>query len=131
MVVWSKALWLVRTAGRQVIGRRRRRVAPVATTPQQSRELAEMMRMLPGQYADRLTPRAVQRITEEAASGQWERAITALIRALEWRGMPITDDERAELAMIAGMLAVPAEHRRALQPEGPAAATGPASISAG
>jgi hypothetical protein len=114
MAVWSEAVRLVRLAGGQLIRRRRYRVASV--TPQESRELAEVMRALPGRYADRLAPRTVQRITTAAAAGEWEYAIKALIRALISRSVPVTAGEREQLAAVADALGMPGVWVDALQP---------------
>jgi hypothetical protein len=114
MAVWSEALWLVRLAGGRVI--RRRRYRPASATPQESRRLAEAMRVLPSQYADRLAPRTVQRITAAAAAGEWEDAVEALINALGSASVPISASERVQLRTVADALGLAADHLDALQP---------------
>src|SRR3954471_13905177 len=114
MAVWSEALWLVRLAGGRVT--RRRRYRPASATPQERRRLATAMRVLPSQYADRLAPRPVQRITAAAAAGQWEDAVEALINALGSASVPITAAERDQLRTVADALGLATDHLNALQP---------------
>jgi serine/threonine protein kinase HipA of HipAB toxin-antitoxin module len=72
----------------------------MARTRQEQQELAATMRRLPGRFADRLSARALERVTGAAAAGRWEEALDELITALHARAEVITADERAELRTV-------------------------------
>lgn len=110
MAVLTEAGWVLLNAWRV----RYDRFAPVAGTPQQTRELAGTMRRLPGRYADRLPPRVIQRVSGAAGAGQWERAVDRLVTALSVRRRPVTADERDELRTLLRALNLPAERADAL-----------------
>ena len=76
MAVRGEALRLVRMLGGRAMRRRRYEINRVTPTRTESQKLAEVMRRLPGHYADRLAPRTLRRITGAAATGQWERAVS-------------------------------------------------------
>ena len=91
----------------------RRRRRPVtrheAPTPQESRALAAVMRRLPGRYAGRIGPRLQQKVTEAAASGEWEWAVQQLVAALRSRSAQISAEERDELRFLLTALHLPAD----------------------
>lgn len=78
---------------------RYRRVGLMSTAMSRTdhRELAQIMRNLPGQYADRLPDRARYQIQAAAAAGQWEHAIKTLITVLRRSTKPVTAAERDQL----------------------------------
>lgn len=104
MVVFSDVLWIMRLAGGRVVRRRRRRLQPAAVTRAETRKLAEVMRALPGRYADRLPARTLDRVAEAAAAGEWERAVEQAIAALASHALPVSADEREQLANLADAL---------------------------
>lgn len=108
MAVLTEALWVVRLLGGRGTPRRRRYAIRRETpTRQESRELAAAMRRLPARYADRIGLRLQQKVTEAAASGEWERAIDQLIAALRSRSAPVSADERDELQSVLRALHMP------------------------
>lgn len=114
MAVLAEALWLVRVLGGRVAGRRRYVISHRPASPQESRELAVVMRRLPATYADRIGPRLRQKVTDAAASGEWERAVDQLVRGLRARSVPVTTDERDELRALLRALHMPGEAADAL-----------------
>jgi len=73
------------------------------------RELAQTLRRLPSCFRDRLPQPTLRRVTKEAASGRWEKAVELLVTALHTRAAPVTAAERDELRAVATALAMPAE----------------------
>jgi hypothetical protein len=79
----------------------------MAKPRKEQRDLAEAMRRLPGHYADRLSARTLQRITDAAAAGQWENAVNELITALHARAEAVTAAERDDLHALLDALNMP------------------------
>lgn len=73
------------------------------------RELAQIMRNLPGRYADRLPRRTVNQIQAAAAAGQWEYAVRRLVTRLRWQAAPVNAAERDELRIVLGALDMPGD----------------------
>lgn len=115
MAVWQDARWLGRLARERLRGQRRYAIAG-APTPEEGRELAEVMRRLPGRYAGRLTPRTLRGIRGAAAAGQWEQALDRLLTALRARSAPVTAGEREELRTVLAALQMPTERVDSLRP---------------
>ena len=112
MGVLSEALELLGLAGGA--DRDGLRNSGATRTRHEQRELADMMRRLPGRFADRLPARALERIVSAAAVGQWENAVDELIIALHARAETITSAERDELHTVLDALNMPGEHLDAL-----------------
>lgn len=74
------------------------------------RDVAELLRGLPGTYRDRLPHRTLRRITDSAAHGRWETAIEVLVRALHVLHAPVSPAERDDLRTLLHALGMPA-HR--------------------
>lgn len=64
------------------------------------RELAQMLRRVPGRYYGRLPERALAKVTDAAAAGQWEKAVEELIISLSAHMVPLTAEERQELRAV-------------------------------
>jgi hypothetical protein len=64
------------------------------------RELAQMLRRVPGRYYGRLPERALAKVTGAAAAGQWEKAVEDLIISLSAHAVPVTAEERQELRAV-------------------------------
>ncbi len=110
MAVLAEALWVVRLVGGRAARRRRRHaIRHEPPTPQESRALAAVMRRLPARYGDRIGPRLQQKVTDAAASGEWERAVEQLIAALHSRSAPVSAEERDELRSVLAALHLPAD----------------------
>lgn len=124
MAVLAEALWMVRLLGGHVPGRRRYAIRRRPASPQESRELAVVMRRLPATYADRIGTRLRQKVTEAAAAGEWERAVDQLITGLRARSVPVTADERDELRSLLRALHMPGEAVDALAGRSPERAAG-------
>lgn len=91
-------LWLLREAtGAQT---RYRHSGSTSMSRADHRELAQIMRHLPSQYADRLPHRAHRQIQAAAAAGQWEKAVETLIRALCKQAKAVTVAERDQLRAV-------------------------------
>jgi hypothetical protein len=109
MAVGGETLWLVRMLGGRAMRRRRYEINRVRLTRTESQKLAEAMRRLPGQYADRVAPRTLRRISGAAAAGQWEWAVDRLMIALRFGPVPVTAGEREELRAVLIALGMPGE----------------------
>lgn len=95
-------------------GRYGRPGSGLARTREEHRELAEMMRGLPGLFTDRLSGSALERITGLAAAGWWEEAVDELITALHARAEAVTHAERAKLRAVLQALNMSGERVDAL-----------------
>lgn len=104
MAVWEDVRWLVHLAR----GRRRYAITALAE-PEEIRALAQVMRRLPGRYADRLPPRILRRVGGAAAAGQWEHAVDRLLTALHARSTPVTVAECEELRAVLSALRMPTD----------------------
>lgn len=80
-----------------------------ATSQMEHRELAQIMRRLPGRYADRLPKRTVNQIRTAAAAGRWERAVEMLITWLRRQAAPVTAPERDELRAVLEAMNMPSD----------------------
>lgn len=109
MRLLTDALWVLRfvTGART----RYRRPGPSAavSSPTAHRELARIMRNLPGQFADRLSDRTCRRIKTAAAAGQWEQAIKTLITVLRRHARPVTAQEHDQLNALLAALNMPSK----------------------
>lgn len=100
-------LWVLRVAtGTQS---RYRGSRSTARSTMEHRELAQIMRNLPGRYADRLPRRTVNQIQAAAAAGQWEYAVRRLVTRLRWQAAPVNAAERDELRIVLGALDMPGD----------------------
>jgi hypothetical protein len=86
----------------------------VARAREEHRELASVIRRLPGRFADRVSARTVEQIQGAAPAGRWEQAVDELITALDARAEVVTVHEREELRTVLGALKMPGERVDAL-----------------
>jgi hypothetical protein len=119
LAVWTTALWVVRRTGDRMTRRWRYQIESTPTTPRQRRELAGMMRGLPGRYTDRVPTNTLRQITGSAAAGQWEQAVDQLISVLDRLAPGITRQERDDLRALSSAMDMPAERVDVLVPSPP------------
>ncbi|WP_345469097.1 hypothetical protein [Actinoallomurus oryzae] len=96
--------------------RLRYQVQSAPATVEQRRELAALMRDLPGRYSDRLPASTFRQVKGSAAAGQWEQALDQLITVLGRLARGVTPAERDELRMISAALDMPVGRVEALVP---------------
>lgn len=113
MNVLSEALEVLGLAGGSTYGQERTELS-MARTRSEQRELADRMRRLPGMFADRISARTLEKVTDAASAGRWEQAVDDLILALHARSEPVTDQECIELHLVLEALCMPAERLDAL-----------------
>jgi hypothetical protein len=109
LAVWTTASWFVRRACDRMTRRWRYQIESTPTTLRQRRELAGVMRGLPGRYTDRVPTSTLRQITGSAAAGQWEQAVDQLITVLDRLAPGITPQERDELWALSTALNMPVE----------------------